>query len=77
MLFRSVWGKHGFADAFHPGRGWVARDHLAIDQGPIAIMPENWRSGLCWRLFMGDADVQRGLTRLGFTFPPPAQEDRP
>lgn len=32
-------------------------------------MIENHRSGLLWRLFMGDADVQRGLRSLGFESP--------
>ena len=31
---------------------WRAKTYLAIDQGPIVVMIENYRSGLMWRLFM-------------------------
>ncbi|WP_320202738.1 glucoamylase family protein [Agrobacterium rosae] len=60
-------GRYGFVDAFSPGTGWTAKTHLAIDQGPIVAMMENYRSGLLWSLFMGAPEVQRGLDRLGFT----------
>ena len=45
---------------------WFPPHYLAIDQGPIAVMIENHRSGLLWNLFMGHPDVQNGLNRLGF-----------
>lgn len=61
-----IWGKFGFADAFNPATGWVASDNLAIDQGPIVVMIENYRSGLLWRLFMSCPEVQEGLRVLGF-----------
>lgn len=59
----------GFADAFHPGTGWVAPSRLAIDQGPIVAMIENHRSGLLWRLFMSAPEVRRALGVLGFDSP--------
>ena len=46
---------------------WYAKTHLAIDQGPIVVMIENYRSGLLWNLFMKIPDVQNGLKKLGFT----------
>lgn len=62
-------GPAGFYDAFSPNSNyWVANAYLAIDQGPIIIMTENYRTGLIWNLFMQNADVQAGLTRLGFTY---------
>lgn len=64
-----IFGRYGFMDAFSDDRGWVADTFLAIDQGPIIAMIENHRSGLLWRLFMGDPDVRRGLDRLGFESP--------
>ncbi|WP_245303951.1 glucoamylase family protein [Agrobacterium bohemicum] len=60
-------GRYGFVDAFSPGTGWIAQTHLAIDQGPVVAMLENYRSGVLWALFMGAPEVQRGLSRLGFT----------
>ena len=47
----------------------IADTYLAIDQGPIVAMIENYRTGLLWRLFMKDPDVQAGLRRLGFESP--------
>lgn len=64
-----IWGRFGFTDAFSEAKGWRAESYLAIDQGPIVIMIENYRSGLLWKLFMADSDVQRGLKRLGFESP--------
>ena len=66
-----IWTKYGFADAFSPHTGWVASSHLAIDQGPIIVMIENYRTGLLWKLFMKNKDVQNGLKRLGFEYADP------
>lgn len=65
----TLWGDYGFKDAFSPSADWVADSYLAIDQGPIIGMIENYRSGLLWELFMSHPDVQNGLRRLGFTSP--------
>ena len=64
-----IWGEAGFADAFNQSRDWVAESRLAIDQAPIVIGLENYRSGLLWRLVSGRAEVQRGLRKLGFSAP--------
>ena len=64
-----IWGEAGFVDAFCPTRDWVAESRLAIDQGPIVIGLENYRSGLIWRLVSHRPEVQRGLQALGFTAP--------
>jgi hypothetical protein len=62
-----LFGRYGFADSFVPKTGWIAPTYLAIDQGPIIAMIENFRSGLLWKLFMQAPEVRRGLARLGFT----------
>jgi len=62
----SLIGKYGPYDAFSLEFDWYLPRYLAIDQGPIPIMIENYRSGLFWKLFMGNPDVQRGLGKLGF-----------
>lgn len=64
-----IWSEYGFVDAFNESRNWVAESHLAIDQGPIIVMIENYRSGLLWNLFMSCPEIQTGLKRLGFTSP--------
>lgn len=63
-----LWGDLGFFDAFDTSEGWWANSTLAIDQGPIVIMIENYRTALLWNLFMSAPEVQKGLTKLGFTF---------
>lgn len=63
-----LWGPYGFYDAFNVSAGWWANSYLAIDQGPIVTMIENYRSGLLWKLFMSNPEVQSGLTKLGFSF---------
>lgn len=65
----TLWGEYGFKDAFNPTKDWVADSYLAIDQGPIIGMIENYRSGLLWELFMSHPDVKNGLKKLGFTSP--------
>ena len=74
--------RYGFLDAFNltypadapvrhgrsvPGRGWIDGDHLGIDQGPILLMVENYRSDLVWKLMRQSPYVRDGLTRAGFT----------
>ncbi|PRY49943.1 hypothetical protein B0I27_110117 [Arcticibacter pallidicorallinus] len=64
-----VWGKYGFYDAFSETEHWYPQRYLAIDQGPQVVMIENGRSGLLWKLFMKNVDVQNGLNKLGFESP--------
>ena len=61
-----IWTAYGFRDAFNLGAQWYATDELGIDQGPIVIMIENYRTQRVWRLFMQNEEVQRGLQRAGF-----------
>lgn len=64
-----IWSKYGFTDAFNLSKNWYATSHLAIDQGPIIVMIENYRTGLLWHLFMSCPEVQSGLKKLGFETP--------
>jgi len=64
-----VWGRFGFVDAFCEAKQWYADTFLAIDQGPIIVMIENYRSELLWKLFMGVPEIQAGLRALSFTSP--------
>lgn len=68
-LGHSIWGQYGFRDAFNQSVGWVADSYLAIDQGPIIVMIENYRSGLLWNLFMSAPEAKNGLRNLGFESP--------
>ncbi|MBK0381251.1 glucoamylase family protein [Mucilaginibacter segetis] len=64
-----IWGEYGFTDAFSESHNWYAKSYLAIDQGPIVVMIENYRSGLLWNLFMSCPEIQNGLKKLDFTSP--------
>jgi hypothetical protein len=78
----NLYARYGFKDAFNltldqpgltqsgttvPGVGWFATDYLGIDQGPILLMIENYRTGLIWALMRDNPHIVRGLCRAGFT----------
>ena len=62
-----IWGEYGFTDAFSESHNWYGKSYLAIDQGPIVVMIENYRTGLLWKLFMSCPEIQNGLKKLDFT----------
>ena len=64
-----LWGMFGFYDAFSETADWYPKRYLAIDQGPIVIMMENYRSGLLWKLFMSCPEIKSGLKKLSFQSP--------
>jgi hypothetical protein len=63
-----LWGKYGFYDSFNPTANWVNDDFIGIDQGPMLIMIENFRTGLVWDYVMKDEIIRKGLNRLGFEY---------
>lgn len=78
---KHIYSEYGFLDAFNPsftfdvqlthgrvipGFGWVADDYLGIDQGPIILMLENYRSGFVWEVMRRNSHIRRGLERAGF-----------
>lgn len=64
-----LWKEYGFVDAFSLNNLWFANSFLAIDQGPIIVMIENYRSGLLWNLFTSCPEIKNGMRALGFTAP--------
>jgi hypothetical protein len=61
-----LWGPYGFYDAFNITQGWTASSYLAIDQGPIIVMIENYRTGLLWNLFMSCPEITSAENKLNF-----------
>jgi hypothetical protein len=65
---------YGFTSSFNPTlpaadgrrRGWVAPDHVGINEGPMALMIENHRSGFLWQLMRTCPYVVAGLRKAGF-----------
>lgn len=64
-----IWKEFGFTDAFNLSEKWFAGSFLAIDQGPIIVMIENYRSGLLWEQFMSCPEIKTGMLGLGFQSP--------
>src|SRR5438309_1715105 len=75
----SIYSAYGFLDAFNASfrgpqspqeptlPGWVDRDYIGIDQGPILAMIENYRSALVWRVMHSNSYMREGLERAGFS----------
>jgi hypothetical protein len=67
-------GKYGFKPSFNetfvdensPTGWWVTPYHFGIDQGPIVLMVENYRTGLLWNIMRRCPPVVTGLRRAGF-----------
>jgi hypothetical protein len=64
--YPALWGPYGFKDAFNPTQSWYGTDYIGIDQGPIVIMIENYRTGSTWKRMMSNPYVLAGLTGAGF-----------
>ncbi len=62
-----LWGVYGFRDAFNLKEGWFASIYMALNEGPMVVMIENYRSRLLWNLFMKNDDVRSGLKQIGFS----------
>ncbi len=56
-----IYGRYGFADAFHPTNGRVAEDVIALDTGITLLAAENLRSGNVWKWFMANPEAKRAL----------------
>ncbi len=60
-----IYGRYGFADAFHPTNGWTSAHVLGIDAGITLLMAENYRSGLVWRYYMRNPEIVAGMKAAG------------
>jgi hypothetical protein len=63
-----LWGPYGFRDGFNltSNPDWYDPDYLGIDQGPIVMMLENYKTGAIWNRFMQNTAVQAGMAAAGF-----------
>ena len=69
VLGDKIWKDYGFTDAFALKNTWFADSYLAIDQGPIIVMMENYRTGLIWNLLTSCPEIKTGMKALGFSAP--------
>jgi hypothetical protein len=61
-----TWGVYGPRDAMNLNEDWVAPIFMGLNQAPITVMIENYRTGLIWKLFMSNPEIQPMLDRIGF-----------
>jgi hypothetical protein len=60
-----IYGRYGFADAFHPTDGWVNPDVIGIDLGITLLSAENLRAGRVWDWFMRNGEIHAAMERAG------------
>ena len=60
-----VWGAYGPRDAINPDQDWVSPIFMGLNQAPITVMIENYRTGLIWKLFMSNPEIKPMLDRIG------------
>ena len=61
-----LWGIYGFRDGFNQTENWFEDVNMGLNQAPIVVMIENYRSGLIWKQFMSNPEVQPALDAIGF-----------
>lgn len=62
-----IWGEYGFRDAFNLDEEWSSEIYMGLNQGPVVVMIENYRTGLIWKLFMKNADIKKAVEAIGNT----------
>jgi hypothetical protein len=70
-----LYGKYGFRDAFNLSypqessteKGWFDDQYVGIDQGPILLMIENYRTDFVWNLMKMNSHIRAGLGNAGFS----------
>ena len=61
-----IWGPCGFYDGFNETQNRFDPDYMALNQAPIVVMIENYRTGLVWRNFMANPEIAPALHAIGF-----------
>jgi hypothetical protein len=60
-----LWGVYGPVDAFNLKENWFSPMYLGLDQAPIAVMIEKERTGLIWKLFMFNPEIDPMIAQIG------------
>jgi hypothetical protein len=61
-----TWGVYGFRDGFNQTQDWYEDVYMALNQAPIVVMIENYRTGLVWKHFMANPEIAPALAAIGF-----------
>lgn len=65
-LGRELWGVYGFRDAINVDQNWISPIFMGLNQAPIVVMIENYRTQLVWNLFMANPEIGAALGKIGF-----------
>lgn len=76
-LGAKVWGIYGFYDGFNQTQNWFDSVYMALNQAPTTVMIENHRTGLVWKAFMANPEIQPALDAIGFKPDPTANPPPP
>lgn len=63
-LGAQLWDIYGPRDAYNPGEHWISPIYMGLNQAPIVVMVENYRTGLVWKMFMKNPEIADMLTKL-------------
>ena len=63
-LGAELWDIDGPRDAYNPEHNWVSPIYMGLNQAPIVVMVENYRTGLVWKNFMANPEVGGMLHKL-------------
>jgi hypothetical protein len=66
-LGHNLWGIYGFRDAFNLKENWVSGIYMGLNQAPMAVMIENYRTGLVWKSFMANPEIARMVRTVHLT----------
>jgi hypothetical protein len=62
-----LWGIYGPRDAYNADEDWVSPIYMGLNQAPITVMVENYRTGLIWKWFHSNPEIQTMLEKLDAT----------
>ena len=63
-LGAELWDIDGPRDAYNPEHNWVSPIYMGLNQAPIVVMVENYRTGLVWKNFMANPEIGGMLHKL-------------
>jgi exo beta-1,2-glucooligosaccharide sophorohydrolase (non-reducing end) len=65
-LGAQLWSIYGFRDAFNLQQNWYSGITMGLNQAPMVVMIENYRTGLIWKNFMANPEIRPMLKKIGF-----------
>jgi hypothetical protein len=64
-LGAQVWDIYGFRDSFNEQQNWYSGITMGLNQAPMAVMIENYRTGLVWKSFMSNPEIPQMQHAIG------------